>query len=101
MIEGEPDVTQDDGSPGTRHMQVRDASHFIFAPAEGLYEPRHMVGERVEAGESAGFIHFVEDFARPPIELRYPRSGVLWMVQGPGRPQKGDAIVVVMSPYEG
>lgn len=101
VIEGEPELRQDDGSHGTRHMQVRDAGHFIFAPADGLFEPRHVPGQRVEAGETAGFIHFVEDFTREPIELTYPRSGVLWMVQGPGRPRKGDAIAVVMTPYEG
>ncbi len=100
VIEGEPDAAGNDGTPRTRHMQVRDSSAFSFAPAPGLFEPRHRVGDTVQAGEVAGYLHFVEDVERAPLEVRYQRSGILWATQGPGRPEKGDTVAVVLEPLE-
>ncbi|MGV3651847.1 MAG: succinylglutamate desuccinylase/aspartoacylase family protein [Devosia sp.] len=99
VIEGEPETVQRDGSPKTRHMQVRDPSAYVFAPRTGLFEPTHDVGQDVEAGEIAGWLHFVEDVDTPPIELRYAKSGVLWMGAGPGRVTRGDSVSVVMEDY--
>ena len=99
VLAGDPETGRRDGGAATRHMMVRDQSHFTFAPANALFEPRHRAGEAVEAGALAGFLHFVEDVDRAPVELRYRRSGVLWMAAGPGRVQRGDAIAVVMTEY--
>ncbi|KAB0266741.1 succinylglutamate desuccinylase/aspartoacylase family protein [Microvirga brassicacearum] len=100
MIEGRPDTTQRDGSPVTRHMMVRDPKCYLFAPAGGVFEPRHLAGDPVEENEVAGYLHFVEDVDRAPVEMRYPRGGVLWMASGPGRVQRGDAVAVVMNDYD-
>ncbi|CAN5637079.1 succinylglutamate desuccinylase/aspartoacylase family protein [soil metagenome] len=101
VIEGEPETAQKDGSPGTRHMMVRDPRAYIFAPRAGTFEPTHDVGETVEEGGPAGWLHFVEDIDNPPLELSYGRSGILWMGAGPGRVARGDAVGVVMEDYHG
>ena len=59
-----------------------------------------MVGDTVEDGELAGYLHFVEDVDRAPIEVRYGRAGVLWMAAGPGRVQRGDVVAVLMNDYD-
>lgn len=100
VIEGKPETTQRDGSPRTRHMMVCDHSYYSFAPATGLFEPRHVTGETVGEGDVAGYLHFIEDIDHAPIEIRYRRSGVLWMAAGPGRVQRGDAVAVLMSDYD-
>jgi N-alpha-acetyl-L-2,4-diaminobutyrate deacetylase len=100
VLDGAPETAQRDGSAATRHMMVRDTECYAFAPAGGLFEPRHLAGETVAAGETAGILHFIEDVDRPPIEIRYGRSGVLWMAAGPGRVQRGDVAAVVMSDYD-
>jgi len=100
LLEGRPDTSQGDGSPRTRHMMVRCQDCYLFAPAAGLFEPRHLAAETVEEGRLAGFLHFVEDVDRAPIEMRYNRSGVLWMAAGPGRVQRGDVVAVVMNDYD-
>jgi N-alpha-acetyl-L-2,4-diaminobutyrate deacetylase len=100
VIEGRPETTQRDGSPGTRHMMVRDAAGYSFAPAAGLFEPRNVVGDMCRAGDLAGLLHFVEDVDRPPIEVRYRLDGILWMSAGPGRVQRGDALAVLMEDYD-
>jgi len=99
VIEGTPETAQRDGTPATRHMMVRDQSYFTFAPANALFEPCHYAGDDVEADALAGFLHFIEDVDRAPLEVRYRRSGVLWMAAGPGRVRRGDAIAVVMTDY--
>jgi N-alpha-acetyl-L-2,4-diaminobutyrate deacetylase len=100
VLEGAPETGQRDGGASTRHMMVRDPECYSFAPSAGLFEPRHLAGEAVTEGQTAGFLHFVEDIDRPPIEIRYRRSGVLWMAAGPGRVQRGDVAAVVMSDYD-
>lgn len=100
LMEGSPDTSQRDGAQGTRHMMVRNAAGYSFAPAGGLFEPKNVVGDICRAGELAGLLHFVEDVERPPIEVRYQLDGVLWMSAGPGRVQRGDAVAVVMEDYD-
>ena len=57
-------------------------------------------GATVEENDIAGYLHFVEDIDRAPIEMRYRRPGVLWMASGPGRVQRGDVVAVVMNDYD-
>lgn len=101
VIEGVPDTSQRDGSAGTRHMMVGDRAHYAFAPTAGTFEPCNVVGEPVRAGQPAGFLHFVEDIDRAPLEVRYRRDGILWMSAGPGRVGRGDTVAVVMADHPG
>ena len=34
------------------------------------------------------------------MEVRYGRSGVLWMAAGPGRVERGDVVAVLMNDYD-
>lgn len=100
VIEGRPETVQRDGSAGTRHMMVRDNACYSFAPSAGLFEPTNVVGDVVRAGQPAGWIHFVEDVDRDPLQIDYRNDGVLWMSAGPGRISRGDAVAVVMNDYD-
>ena len=87
------------GGGGTRHMMVRSAEAYIFAPRDGLFEPLHRAGAAVEAGQPAGYLHNPEDLGTAPVPLHYASGGVLWMAAGPGRARRGDAVAVVMEDY--
>ncbi|MGL4323971.1 MAG: succinylglutamate desuccinylase/aspartoacylase family protein [Beijerinckiaceae bacterium] len=100
VMEGLPETRQRDGSPHTRHMMVKDSRNFLFARHAATYEPAHIAGDVVRAGDRAGLLHFVEDFDRDPVAVHYETSGVLWMAPGPGRVQRGDCIGVVMQDYD-
>ncbi|MDW6023561.1 succinylglutamate desuccinylase/aspartoacylase family protein [Mesorhizobium sp. BAC0120] len=100
LMEGTPETGQQNGSAGTRHMMVRDQACYSFSPASALFEPANLTGESVKAGQPAGWLHFIEDVDRPPLELRYERDGVLWMSAGPGRITRGDVVAVVMADYD-
>ncbi|MBN9021732.1 MAG: succinylglutamate desuccinylase/aspartoacylase family protein [Rhizobiales bacterium] len=100
VIEGTPDTAQRDGTAGTRHMMVRDPASYSFAPAAGLFEPADVTGATVKAGNPAGWLHFVEDVDRDPIEILHKRDGVIWMAAGPGRVARGDVVAVIMQDYD-
>lgn len=100
VLDGKPETGQRDGAPTTRHMMVKDPNAYVFARQTATYEPRHLAGDRVSAEETAGFLHFVEDIDRDPVELKYGTSGVLWMAAGPGRVQRGDCVGVVMQDFD-
>jgi len=99
MVEGKPDTSQRDGSRGTRHMEVRDQTAYVFAPSDGLFEPLHLAGDQVRAGELAGYLHFIEEWTRPPLPIEYRSDGYIWMAPGSGRVRKGDVVNVIMRPH--
>jgi N-alpha-acetyl-L-2,4-diaminobutyrate deacetylase len=94
IIEGKPDQ-----SGGTQHMEVRDQKAYVFAPSEGLFEPLHLPGAPVRAGQLAGYLHFVEEWARPPLPIEFRTDGFIWMAPGSGRVRKGDVVGVVMQKH--
>jgi N-alpha-acetyl-L-2,4-diaminobutyrate deacetylase len=99
MIEGQPDTVQPDGTRGTRRMMVRDQKAYVFAPSEGLFEPLYLPGAQVRAGDLAGWLHFIEEWARPPMPIEFRCDGFIWMAPGSGRVKKGDVIGVVMQSW--
>jgi len=90
---------QEIGSRGTRHMEVRDQTAYVFAPSDGLFEPLHLAGDQVRSGELAGYLHFIEEWARPPLPIEYRSDGTIWMAPGSGRVRKGDVLNVIMRPH--
>ncbi len=48
----------------TRSVQVPDRSHFLMCPATGLFEPMAALGDKVEPGTPAGWLHDVDDPCR-------------------------------------
>jgi predicted deacylase len=64
------------------------------------YEGPIAISKLTRALDPAGWLHFVEDLDREPVEVRYRTDGVLWMAAGPGRVQRGDCIGVVMQDYD-
>ncbi len=99
VIDGTPESAQADGRSGTRHMMVRDPSAYLFAPKAGLFEPTHYAGAEVEKGQTAGWLHFIEDVDVPALELHYGASGTIWFGAGPGRVARGDVVAVVMEDF--
>lgn len=98
MIDGKPDTSQRDGGR-TRQMQVRDHRSYLFSPSDGLFEPAFLVGQAIRAGESAGTLHFIEEWAREPMPIAFPIDGYIWMAPGSGRVRKGDVMAVIMQDF--
>ena len=98
IIDGEPDIAQADGGR-TKQMMVRDQRSYVFAPSDGLFEPVFFPAQEIRAGELAGYLHFVEEWARDPMPIEFPIDGHIWMAPGSGRVKKGDVMAVIMQDF--
>ncbi len=77
-------------------MEGRHA--YVRASETGVFEPFHGLGDRVEAGQPAGRIHFLSNPGRKPVTLAYGASGILYGLRQPGRVRPGNCCAVVASP---
>lgn len=99
MIDGNVDTAQPDGGR-TKQMQVRDQKSYLFAPSDGLFEPRFLPEQQIHAGELAGYLHFIDEWAREPQPIEFQIDGYIWMAPGSGRVRKGDVMAVIMQDFE-
>lgn len=74
---------------------------FVYATADGIFEPYHPNGREVREGEAAGRIHCTWDPTRPPEVLHYQADGILYGRRQPGRVRPGNCCLVVAAPYKG
>ena len=98
IIDGEPDITQPNGGH-TRQMMVRDQGSYLFAPSDGLFEPHFVPEQQIRAGELAGYLHFIDEWAREPQPIEFTIDGYIWMAPGSGRVKKGDVMAVIMQDF--
>jgi predicted deacylase len=71
---------------------------YVFATADGIFEPFHENGRTVGAGEPAGRIHCTWDPSRSPETLVYNTHGILYARRRPGRVRPGNCCLVVATP---
>ena len=92
ILEGRP-VTGAHGR--SRRMTVPDLAHYVFAPADGIWEAADPLGAEVREGAPAGRLHAIEEPLRPAETLTYQAGGLLWCTRGPGRCREGDPVAVI------
>lgn len=85
----------------TRLMQIPGPQGYVYATADGVFEPFHPLGAEVRAGEPAGQIHFLTSPGRAPEPLRYRTDGIVYGRRQPGFVKPGNCCVVVVTPYVG
>ena len=82
-------------------FELPGARAFVYATADGIFEPYHPNGQQVHAGEAAGRIHCTWEPARQPEILYYQADGILYGRRQPGRVRPGNCCLVVAAPYSG
>jgi N2-acetyl-L-2,4-diaminobutanoate deacetylase len=82
-------------------LELPGAAAYVFAPADGIFEPFHDNGRAVSAGEPAGRIHFPWDLMRPSEMLHYQVDGILYGRRQAARVRPGNCCLVVAVPYRG
>lgn len=68
-------------------------SLFVYAEREGWFEPAVDIGERVAAGDIAGFLHDLERPLEAPQVLRFAESGVVLSRRLHTHSQAGDCLL--------
>jgi N2-acetyl-L-2,4-diaminobutanoate deacetylase len=99
IVEGEKSPAEPHGD--SRLFELPGSRAFVYATADGIFEPYHLNGQHVRAGEAAGRIHCTWDPTREPEVLHYQTDGILYGRRQPGRVRPGNCCLAVAAPYSG
>ena len=80
-------------------FRIPGPAGYVHAPADGVFEAFHELGERVEAEQPAGAIHFLDDPLRPPEVVRFRCSGLLYARRAPARVARGNCVSVLITEH--
>ncbi len=76
----------------TRMLHAPNFRYFCYASGEGLFEPVAALGDEVQEGDLAGYVHTPEDPGCEPTEARFEASGLVVCRRTPGRVIRGDCL---------
>ncbi len=96
-----PAPSDPDPAPPSRLIQVPGRDYFVYAPEPGLFEPAVRLGDRVEAGQEAGRVHFVDNPARSPVPCHFQAGGMVICKRHYGRVERGDCVFHLAIEYPG
>lgn len=65
---------------------------FVYAPEDGLFEPRVELGDEVEPGQLAGLLHEPASPGREPTPVQFEAAGIVICKRIPGRSERGDCL---------
>jgi predicted deacylase len=97
-VHGKEESRQSLGKPPTILTQALDAANYLLASESGIFEVCVDLGQRVEAGDIVGYIHFLERPDRIPEPIVAPMSGYLITMRAPCLTQQGDCVAVIAQP---
>ncbi|MCR9135133.1 MAG: succinylglutamate desuccinylase/aspartoacylase family protein [Alphaproteobacteria bacterium] len=92
----ESSAAQASGEPEHLH-ELGPAAH-ILSEDTGVFEPCHLLGDSLRAGDVAGRVHCLSDPRRPPVDLISSADGVLYGLRHPGQVRPGNCCAVIASP---
>jgi predicted deacylase len=95
VLAGEVETRASLGRPPQAILRATDLDDYLLAPATGLFETLVELGERVEAGQTVGRIHFLEDPERAPAPVVATSSGVVCVIRAIATTDEGDNVVVI------
>lgn len=89
LLDGEAPVPYD----GPRYlMKVDGPRHYIFSPAQGIFEPCFRLGDEVSVGQLAGRIFDPRDPRRAPVEIRFAGAGTVVCIRALAQVEPGDCL---------
>jgi predicted deacylase len=95
VIEGAPVTRAELGLPEPRILMATELDNYLLAPESGLFEVTADLGQRVEAGEAVGRIHFLERPDRAPEQVVARTAGTVCVIRAIATTEKGDCVAVV------
>jgi uncharacterized protein len=90
-----------DGGVRTRLMRVAGPEYYVHAQGRGLFEPAFELGDDVRAGQTAGFIHAVDDPAASPVEVAFRGDGTVICKRPILRVERGDCLAHLATDFPG
>ena len=78
--------------------QTVTLSETFTAPATGLFDRQFKIGDQVQSGQTAGFLHFINEPERPSLELVFQTAGTILAHGNRGMVERGDLIALIATP---
>ncbi|AJG23519.1 succinylglutamate desuccinylase/aspartoacylase family protein [Cupriavidus basilensis] len=95
-------LTRDDNPPppchDTQFIAVDGASHYLFAPRHGVFEPCFKLGQQVAAGDLAGRLFDPYAPWEPSRELHFNGAGMVVCARTFAGVEPGDCIALLAAP---
>lgn len=95
VIAGEVETRASLGLSEPTILRATDLDDYLLAPAAGLFETLVELGDRVEAGQTVGRVHFLDDPDRAPEPVVARSAGVVCVIRAIATTDAGDNVVVV------
>jgi N2-acetyl-L-2,4-diaminobutanoate deacetylase len=95
LLAGQVETRESLGLPPAVIVRATEAENYLLAPDSGLWETLVDVGDRVEAGQAVGRIHFLERPEREPETVFASNGGFVCVVRAIATTEQGDNVVVV------
>jgi predicted deacylase len=84
----------------TRYLLAHRHSDPVMSPATGLLELARVLGDRVAAGDTAGWVHDLEEPAQAPREVLFERDGIIMAQRHTARVQRGSYLYLLAREVE-
>lgn len=90
-----------DAPPPSRRVHIVPNGGNLLSPGDGYFEPLHELGDTVQAGEVAGYLHLLSEPAQVPREVRFTKSGLVYSQRTFGSVMQGNNLCVLVEDEEG
>jgi predicted deacylase len=76
----------------TRRLAIKGADNFVFAPCNGIFEPKFRLGDEITAGQAAGLIHDPVMPWKEPVAVAFKGSGLAICIRTFALVEAGDCL---------
>jgi predicted deacylase len=90
-----------DAPPPSRRVHIVPHGGNLLSPGDGYFEPLHALGDTVEAGEVAGYLHLLTEPALVPREVRFAKGGTVYSQRTFGIVKQGNNLCVLVEDEQG
>ena len=84
----------------TRLWAMQTDDNYIYAAADGMFEPAVDLGDEVEDGQFAGYIWNLRQPWLTPTELRFRKGGIVFCKRHPAMCEIGDTLFFTLNAYD-
>jgi predicted deacylase len=95
ILDGKVETRESLGLEPPVIVRATDEENYLLAPESGLWETLVEIGDRVEAGQRLGRIHFIERPDREPEPVHARNAGFVCSIRGIATTDQGDKVAVV------
>ena len=83
-----------------KRYELLQGAH-VISDLQGVFEPLHPLGTKVQSGQLAGRIHFITDPRCRPKDIFYNVDGIVYGRRQPGHVKPGNCCLVVATQFDG